>query len=159
MKIVIDTSTLISLAKIDAIGLLETIDSELICPSDVFEEAVVEAKIHGYRDGEIINGVFKSKCVIAVSVHNKMGFEGISKTDSVVISCAIENKTDYLFSNDTKLARKAELQGIEVRGSPDILLRLFQKNIINEQQYNRFIIELYRKKRISEINMALYLEK
>ena len=48
MRIVIDTSTLISFAKIGAIELLENVEGELICPHEVFEEAVIEAKKQGY---------------------------------------------------------------------------------------------------------------
>ena len=95
---------------------------------------------------------------MVVTVQNKKYINGISKTDSIVISCAIEKKAEYLFANDTKLARKAEIQGIEVRGSPDILFRLLQKDSINNSEYNQCIINLYKKKRISENNMSIYLE-
>ncbi len=44
MKIVIDTSTLISFAKIGAIDLMKNIMGELICPQEVFEEAVIEGR-------------------------------------------------------------------------------------------------------------------
>ena len=157
MRIVIDTSTLISLAKIAAIKLLENIDGELICPGEVFREAVIEGK--GHHDAEPIAQIFNSGLIHKVDVQNSIDLEGISKTDSIVISCAIEHKAKYLFANDTKLARKAESQGIEVRGSPDILLRFLRKGIINRIQYNQFIIGLYENKRISETNMIRYLEK
>ncbi len=159
MNIVVDTSTLISLAKIDAIKLFENIDGELICPHEVFREAVIEGKEEGHQDAELIADIFRSGLVNKVNVLKNIDLNGISKTDSTVISCAIEHNAKYLFTNDTKLARKAEIQGIEVRGSPDILFRLLRKGIINKLQYNQFIIRLYEKKRISETNMIGYLEK
>ncbi|WP_218838029.1 PIN domain-containing protein, partial [Candidatus Methanoperedens nitratireducens] len=102
MKIVIDTSTLISLAKIDAIKLLENIEGELICPYEVFREAVVEGREEGHKDAEIIAQIFDSKLLLKVDVLNNTYLKGISKTDSIVISCVIEHKTKYLFANDTK---------------------------------------------------------
>jgi len=53
-KIIVDTSVLISLAKIDRLEILARITDNLAIPEDVYEEAVVEGEKKDIPDATII---------------------------------------------------------------------------------------------------------
>jgi predicted nucleic acid-binding protein len=159
MKIVIDSSTLISLATINAIDLLKEIDGDIICPDDVYQETVEIGSIRGHPDAVIIKGFFDDGTVKRQTVRRKSQMAGLSKVDSIVISLAKEVNASYLFINDTKLARRGTIEGFDVRGSPDILLRLHEKGTINKKEYESYIQKLFEYRRISKDNMERYLKE
>lgn len=159
MKIIVDSSTLISLAKVNMIGILEKIDGEILCPEEIYTECVEEGMAKGHPDVIIIKQLFDKNRVNIKKIKQPMKFKGVSETDSKVLSLAIQEKPGYLFVNDTKLARRAEFEGFEVRGSPDILLRMQNKKIINRERYIHLISELHKKNRLSTKNMKKYLER
>ena len=58
MKLIIDSSTLISLAKINMIGILEMINGEVSCPREIYNECVEEGMTKGHPDVIIIKRLF-----------------------------------------------------------------------------------------------------
>jgi len=159
MKIIIDSSTLISLAKIDMVGILEKIEGEVLCPNGVYNECVEEGIAKGKSDAIMIKRLFDKNRINTKEVKQPKKFKGVSEIDSRILSLAIQEKPQYLFVNDTKLARKAEFEGFEVRGSPDILLKMQNRKIIKPEEYTRLIRELHKKNRLSTKNMKKYLER
>lgn len=158
MKAVIDSSTLISLAKIDALWVFGKIDCELFCPEEVYEECVIQGALGGRVDAIIIKRLFDEKTVIALNVFARQNFSGLSCVDGLVLSLALQEKVSLVFANDTKLARRAELAGIESRGSPDILLRMRRKGLLDDEKYISLIMGLGAKMRLSADNVIKYLE-
>ena len=59
--------------------------------------------------------------------------------------------------DDEKLSRVATNEGIKVRNSIDLILRIFQKGTIDKQQCIDYIKRLYNLKRISKSNFKKYL--
>ena len=159
MKIVIDSSTLISLAKVNMIEILEKIGGEILCPEEVYNECVEEGIVKGHPDAIIIKRLFNKNEISIKKIERPKKFKGLSGVDSRVLSLAIQEEAGYLFVDDTKLARRAEFEGFEVRGSPDILLRMQNKKIINREEYTCLIKELHKKNRLSAKNMEKYLER
>ena len=158
MKAVIDSSTLISLAKIDALWVFGKMDCEIVCPKEVYEECVIDGSLGGMVDAVVIKRLFDEKTVTAMNISARQTFSGLSTVDGLVLSLALQEKAAFVFANDTKLARRAELAGIESRGSPDILLRIRYKGLIEDEKYVSLIMELGAKMRLSANNVIKYLE-
>jgi len=157
IRVVIDSSTLISLAKIDAIDLLIGISAKFLCPKEVYEETVETGIRKGYPDAIIIKRIFDKKLIETVRVKTPKIYKGISKNDGKVIQLTKQEKGEYLFVDDEKLSRIATNEGIKVRNSIDIIVRIFQKGIINQHQCIDYIKRLYNLKRISKSNFKKYL--
>jgi predicted nucleic acid-binding protein len=158
MKAIIDSSTLISLAKIDALWVFGKMDCELLCPEEVYEECVIKGALGGRVDAVIIKRLFDEGTVTAMNVLTRKIFSGLSCVDCLVLSLALQEKAAFVFANDTKLARRVELAGLEARGSPDILLRMRSKGLLDDERYISMLMELRTKMRLSADNVIKYLE-
>jgi len=158
MKAVIDSSTLISLAKIDALWVFEKMDCEVLCPEEVYRECVVDGSVNGRVDAVMIKRLFDDKTITAKKVSEPQSFSGLSRVDCQVVSLALKEKPAMVFANDTKLARRTQLAGFEARGSPDILLRMKRKGLLENKGYEMLIKELGAKMRLSAGNVTKYLE-
>lgn len=159
MKIIIDSSTLISLAKINGLDLLKDVNAELICPEEVYRETVVIGSMKAHPDAILIKGIFDEEVVKKYAVRRTIRLSGLSKTDDIVLSLAKQTRASYLFINDTKLARRGVLEGFDVQGSPDILLRLYEKGAITKSEYENYVRQLFEHYRISRDNMERYLKE
>jgi len=157
IRVVIDSSTLISLAKINAIDLLTKINAKFLCPEEVHEETVEIGIRKGYPDAIIIKRIFDKKLIKAVRVKTPKIYKGISKNDSKIVQLIKQEGGGYLFVDDEKLSRAATNEGIKVRNSIDVIVRIFQKGTIDRQQCIDYIKRLYNLKRISRSNFKKYL--
>lgn len=155
IKCVIDSSTLISLSKIEQLELLKKLDFEVFCPQSVYREAVEAGLLHGhYESIEIKKLVDNSNIKIRKSSPIKIN--GISRTDTEVINLALIIGSIVL-ANDTKLSRKAVENKLLAFGSPDLLLMAKERNIISKEFFISKIKELASKKRLSAKTMEEYL--
>ena len=158
MKAIIDSSTLISLAKIDALWVFNEMECEMICPDEVYRECVVMGSLNGRVDAVQIKRLFDEKTVSAKTVEVKERIPGLSTVDCMVLALAVQEKPGIVFANDTKLARRIELAGFDARGSPDILLRMKRKGILDDKGYSSLIKLVGTKMRLSASNVEKYLE-
>lgn len=141
------------------IEILEKIGGGILCPEEIYNECVEEGVAKGHPDAMMIKRLFDKNEINIKKIEQPKKFKGLSGVDSRVLSLAIQEEAGYLLVNDTKLARRAEFEGFEVRGSPDILLRMQNKKIINREKYTYLIRELHKKNRLSTKNMKKYLER
>ncbi|HIJ11702.1 TPA: hypothetical protein HA278_06600 [Candidatus Woesearchaeota archaeon] len=152
---VIDSSTLISFAKIQKLDVLALLNGKTITIQDVYEECV-ERGIHlGFVDALRIKDVFDTKTVTIEKVKKQELFSGVSVIDSKVISLAKEKK-DYLFADDIKLGRRARAERIEVRNTPDILLHLVKTKRMTRKECANALRVLVDCKRLSEKTKEAY---
>ena len=158
MKAVIDSSTLISLAKADCLDVLASIGCDLACPPEVYDECVSAGILLGRPDASEIKRLFVDGTVSVKEVSKRRCCEGISEADASVLSLALQENASYVFVNDIKLSRRIGMEGFVVRGSPDILLRMKHKGALSAKRYAELIAALIDKKRLSESNAKKYLE-
>ena len=158
MKAVIDSSTLISLAKINSLGVLNKMDCEFLCPEEVYRECVTEGVLGGRVDAVMIKRLFDERTITTKKVVDQHMIAGLSSVDGMILSLALQEKPAMVFANDTKLARRIELCGLEARGSPDILLRMRLKGVLDDKRYIALVKELGLKMRLSSSCVEKYLE-
>lgn len=152
---IIDSSTLISLAKIRKVDILRLLKTKIITIKDVYEECVEKGIYLGHHDALEIKQVGNEKIISIEDMKEYEIFSGISKIDSKVLSCAKEKK-DFLFADDVKLGRRAKAENIEVRNTPDILLRLMKTRRLSPKDFGALLQKLAHNKRLSEKAKKLY---
>ena len=153
----IDSSTIISLAKIQKLDLLKLLKTKIETIQEVYEESVKKGIYLGYADAIKIKKIFDEKIIMISNIRKYEEFSGVSKIDSKVISFAKEKK-DYLFVDDVKLGRRAKAENIEVRNTPDILLHLAKTNRLSKEEFNGLLQKLVQQKRLSLKSKKLYEE-
>ena len=145
---VIDSSTLVSFAKIQRLGLVKLLD-KIITIQEVYEECVEKGINLGYPDALKIKQLFNGKAIVIEDLGVYKKFSGVSEVDSKIISLAKEKK-DYLLVDDVKLGRRAKAENVEVRNTPDILLYLMKTKKIAEKDIRMLLQKMVENKRLSE---------
>lgn len=146
---IIDSSTLISLAKIRKLGILKVLKTKIITILDVYEECVEKGINLGHHDALEIKQIFDQKIISIEDRKDYEKFSGVSMIDSKILSCA-KQKKDYLFVDDVKLGRRAKAENIEVRNTPDILLHLMKTKRLTQKDFRDSLQKLVYNKRLSE---------
>ncbi len=156
IKCVIDSATIISLTKIDALEILIKLNFLLSCPEEVYRETVEDSFLHGYYEAIKIKKLFDSR-VIKIEKVQETTIKGISSVDAKVIYLAAF-QNGIVLTNDSTLARKSLSKGLEVFGSPDILTLAKERKLISEREFVTMIKLLVIKKRLSAENAEAYLK-
>lgn len=152
---IIDSSTLISFAKIEKLDLVKLFEKKITTIWDVYEECVEKSMNLGHTDAIKIKQLFNEKAITIENLNDYEKFSGVSEVDSKIISLAKEKK-DYLFVDDVKLGRRAKAENIEVRNTPDILLHLMKTKRIKKIEFRELLQKLVRNKRLSEKTKNFY---
>lgn len=152
---IVDSSVLISLAKIQRLGLLGLLKTKPMTIREVYDECFEKGISLGYPDALKIGQIFNEK---VIAVENSKYYEklsGVSEVDSKII-CVAKAKQDCLFVDDVKLGRKAKAEGIEVRNTPDILLHLMKTKRLAKSEFAELLQKLVDHKRLSEKTKNYY---
>ena len=156
IKCVIDSSTLISLAKIDVLYLLEKMNFSLVCPKEVYTETVSLAILHGYPEGIEIKKLFDTRKIVTDTI-DAPHMKGISAIDSKVIHLA-KKINAIVLANDVLLRRNAIALDLSVCSSPDILSISKEKKLISDSEFIVKIKYLVSRNRLSEKTANEYLK-
>jgi predicted nucleic acid-binding protein len=152
---IIDSSALVSFAKIKALRLLKSLRAKMTTIPELYEECVEKGIALGYPDALKIKKLFDEKAITLETAKIFKKISGVSGTDSKTIHLARETK-EALFVDDTKLGRRAKAEEIEVWNTADILLHLLKTKKINKTEYAGLLQELVRNKRMTEQTRAAY---
>ncbi len=166
MEIVSDTSTLISLAKINELNLLKVIKKRVVTPQYVYEESVVEGKRKNKQDAYIINKYFVDGTLQKKDTTKKSWDEvkrilskEIKKGDHDVLALAIQLNAKEILTDDDALCRIAIVLGLTSLSSADILLEALITGVISLEKYELLIRSLVLENRLSERIAQLYIIK
>ncbi len=138
MILFFDATTLIYLAKVNKLYLLERIDKELIIPRNVFEEVVVKGKDRGKPDALVIErlvdeGFFKIENAGGSELYNKLkDNENLSQADVEVLVLARERDGTAIMDEDYA-RRIAEAEGIQCRGTIHLIFSLLKEGMISKE--------------------------
>lgn len=121
MNAVIDASSLIVLARLDALWLLRRVYNEVGLPTSVFVEAVLRGKAKGYMDTNRIEEAIADGCLVqfdptpvektlAEQISRQM--IALSPTDCDALACA-EIRDSLLIVEDRRVRNAAKARGID----------------------------------------------
>lgn len=121
---VLDSSFLISLAKINLHMLVKQLPGPTLCPEEVYMEVVETGLNRGYSDAFLIaKEIFLPEPALVkhvTSIRN-LRVSGISPIDESVLSLAVERKA-ILLTDDIKLRKKAFDHDIKTNNTPEFLM-------------------------------------
>jgi len=156
MKSVIDTSTLISLARIDYLELIPTLRTDVSVPYEIYEEAVSEGEKKGFADATVIKHFIEKQRIRVARVKissgaalRKKSNKILTKGDESVLSLATQERANEIMTNDDGLGKLAMALGFEVKATPDLLMEALKKNRLSIQDFEIFIKGLVIENRLS----------
>jgi predicted nucleic acid-binding protein len=161
---VIDTSTLISLARIHCLDLIPALKINVILPDEVYEEAVVMGEEKEIADASVIKSFLKNNHIKKERVdnNNKQTLRHklnkiLSKGDEAVLALAIKRKANQIMTNDDGLGKIASALGFRVIATPDLLLQGLIAKLFNIEEFEIYIRSLVLENRVSSVVAELYL--
>lgn len=164
MKIVIDTSTFISLAKINYPQIILNIKGTLLIPHEVYEEAVMEGEKKDIPDATLIKrfvsdnniSIFKAKDTSFKDLFSRLK-KTLPRGDTAVLALAIQEKADTVMIDDEGLTKIALSLGFNVVASPDLMLQSLKEGGIEFKKFEKNIKNLVLENRVSSVVGELYI--
>lgn len=139
-KSVIDSSILISLAKIDLLSILMKLGRTVLAPPIVRDETIVGGV--SYPKSNDIKELFEKNIILTVNVTKKSRDNvavqyGLKEEDAEVLTLAIKEKADEILVNDVKLSKRAEAIGFEIASAFDLLYEALLAGVLDYNRYNK----------------------
>lgn len=164
MKTIIDTSTLISLARIHYLELIPSLKIDIILPYEVYEEAVIVGKQKDIADAIVIENflikyhikIISVKSSAKQSLRKKLN-KTLPKGDEAVLALAVEKRATQVVTNDDGLGKIASTLGFRVCATPDLLLKGLFARLVDIKEFEVFIRGLVIENRLSSIVAELYI--
>lgn len=164
MKTVIDTSTLISLAKISYLELIPKLKIDVVIPDEVYREAVIRGEEKGIADAIVIKRFINSYKLKVVNIESKYIKalrqrlnKVLTKGDEAVLSLAVKEKAKAIVTNDDGLGKIAMALGFCVNATPDLLIEGLRENVLDFPEFEALIRGLAVENRLSSVVGELYL--
>ncbi len=164
MKTVIDTSTLISLARISYLELIPKLKIDVVIPDEVYREAVIKGEEKGIADAIVIKRFINSYKLKVVNIESKYIKalrqklnKVLAKGDEAVLSLAVKEKAKAIVTNDDGLGKIAMALGFCVNATPDLLIEGLRENVLDFPEFEALIRGLAVENRLSSVVGELYL--
>lgn len=149
MRAVIDTSSLISLARAGQLSLLDLVPIDLVVLDVVVGEAVAEGLAGGHADAAAIESTLSGRDVAS-------GAPGTS-VDAAVLGAAID--AGMLLSNDLALGRRARNAGARWLRTADLVILVHRLGRLDVEQSRAAVDALLHSGRITPELARTYLEE
>lgn len=153
--IIFDASTLILLAKIDLLELfISNFQGKVLAP----ESVALEVGKTGYEDSPLIRKLLENKKVTALRVKDKKQIDklmidfNINQGEAEAISLAIQENIHIIATDDRNAIRACKMLKIEFITAIAILIRTFEKQLIDK---NEALLKLQRLGSIGRYGKAI----
>ena len=164
MKSIIDTSILISLAKIAYLELIPTLRIDVSIPYEIYEEAVLEGEKKGFADATVIKTFIETHRmkIVHVEKHSitalrKRVSKILTKGDESVLSLGLQEKAKEIMTDDDGLGKLGMALGFDVKATPDLLMEGLKKNRLSVEDFEIFVRGLVVENRLSSATAELYV--
>ncbi len=136
MLIIKDSMILIHLAKMAIIADSCRHFGTVMIPEKVFEEAVVKGKENGHPDALVIEQTIKKDLIKVKKVMDKTKLDnlilfGLHLGEAEAVALYFQECAKFLGTDDDTCRRNRILLGINIIGSPAIVITLFRKGSIS----------------------------
>ncbi|MEX2702745.1 MAG: DUF3368 domain-containing protein [Candidatus Baldrarchaeota archaeon] len=149
---IINSTPLIYLAKINRLDLLNKLWNNIQAPEEVRKECVEVGKDKGYTDAHSLEKFFDKY----VKVHKLSEEENVKLLriaeefnidlgEAAVIVLAKKKEENEILMDDSRARRTAKIMGLKPRGTLYIILRAVKRSIISKQEARELLEELISK--------------
>ena len=151
--IVKDSMVLIHLAKITLLEKSCKYFKKTIIPKRVFDE-VTKCKEKNFVDIKIIVDLVERNEIKVIEIKNQKNLEKIKEFniqggEAEAVDLYWQENADYLATDDDNVRKKNLLLNIKLIGTPVIILKLYEKKIIDK---NKFVESINKLKKIGWFN-------
>lgn len=150
MRAVVDTSSLISLARSGHLGLLDVVPVELVVLDVVFGEAVADGLAGGHADAAAIESALSSLAAVRAAAP-------AATVDSAVLGAAID--AGMLLSNDLALGRRARNAGVRWLRTADLVVLAHRLGRLDVEQSRAVVDALLHSGRLTPELARTFLEE
>lgn len=164
MKIVIDTSTFISLAKINNLHMLLNLKSDLLIPYEIYEEAVIAGERKNIFNATVIKKFVENNNIRTIRVKDyfikklfSMLKKRLTKGDSAALALSVQEEVGVLITDDEGLGKIAMILGFKVMASPDLLLQSLKEGFAGFKEFEKNIRLLVIENRLSPVVVEFYM--
>jgi len=145
--IVKDAMVLIHLAKITLLEKSCEMFKDVTIPELVYRESVIEGKERGYEDSLLIDSMIKKgrisiKKIKKTGALDELAELNVQGGEAEAVALYWEEKADFMASDDSNIVRKRDVLGINLIGTPAILLSLFKRKLIDKEKIKSSIKKL-----------------
>jgi predicted nucleic acid-binding protein len=139
MLVVKDSMILIHLAKMQILKDSCRQFGEVMIPTKVYEETVVKGKEKGHPDALIIEEAITTDLVKVKEVRNKRKVDdlkifGLHLGEAEAVVLYFQEQAQFLATDDDTCRRNRIILGINIIGSPAIVLTLLRNGAINRRK-------------------------
>jgi predicted nucleic acid-binding protein len=163
-SVIIDTSTLISLARINYLELIPILRTDVALPVEIYEEAVLKGEGKRIADAIVIKKFIERHRIKILGVKiryittlRKRINRILTKGDEAVLSLALQEKAKEIMANDDGLGKIAMALEFNVKATPDLLMEGLKGNILSLQDFEVFMRGLVIENRLSSVVAELYI--
>jgi predicted nucleic acid-binding protein len=147
MLLVLNSTPLIYLAKVNALELLEKLPEKKVIPASVHAEVVVKGKKKGAPDAFLIEKAINRGGIELKAVKDKkflqnlLRIPGLHRADAEVLALAKELKATAIIDED-KARTIADVNGIPNRGTAYLLFRLRKLGLLTRGEVKGKVDEM-----------------
>lgn len=155
--IVIDSSSLITLAGAGALSLIALSPDKALTITQVYEETVEHGLILAYPDAAAIAHLFEDQTLAIRDPARKVALSGVSVTDSLLLRLAAEVSASGMLTNDQKLWHKADQRGLPACYTAEFVDRLHHEKRISRRRRDSLLEEFVANRRYSRTFMDAFV--
>lgn len=147
MMLVLNSTPLIYLAKINILHLLEKLPEKLVAPRSVHEEVIVRGKRRGMPDAILVEKIVDRGVIELRTARDKkflrtlLEISGLHEADAEVLALARELRGTAIL-DDEKARAVADVNEISNRGTAYLLLRLRKRGLLTGKDVRQKIDEM-----------------
>ncbi len=139
MIVVKDSMVLIHLAKMQVLTYSCQYFGDVIIPTKVYEETVINGKKKGHPDALIIQQTINSNLIKIKEINNKDNVDnlrlfGLHLGEAEAVALYFQEKAQFLATDDDTCRKNRIILGINIIGSPAIVLMLLRKALITRKK-------------------------
>ncbi len=145
MIVISDTTPLISLLKINRLDLLKKLFNTVYIPNFVLQELISNPEYKSEAD-TILNSQFiiTKNITDTTALHILMRINMLDRGESEAIILANELNAEILLMDEVKGRKIAKKLGINLSGTLGVLMKAFDKNLLNTSEVLYYLDELQR---------------
>ena len=122
MKVIVDSSPLIFLSKLNHLDLLNDLFEEVFVTNSVLEE-VFEGLSQGHQDALLVKKNLEQNRIKLLKVTKKLVLDHLGTGEKSVIEAAVEHNITSVIFDDLSAIKTAKYFGLEIVSTPFLLLK------------------------------------
>ena len=146
MVVIKDAMVIIHLAKITILEKSCEYFKKVIIPLKVYDE-IMKGNEKGYIEIPLIIELIEKNKITIKNIENNLLLKkaqefNIQEGEGEALALYWQEKANYLATDDDNVRKKSSILGINIVGTPSIILALYKNKMINAEKFTKSVLEL-----------------